>query len=174
MYFFDFKGLVNYLKHNKPTARDNYHYLFGILVLNVFYPLWRLAIGASNQPMTFGPLIVGSLIGFGFSVLILNGLYTCNGGDKGECFLDRMLALNWVLGLRIATPIVPLALVVVNVIESQGAGSTLALVLAISLALVGIGAFIYWLVSLRNALKEIASYPSKSTQDELVSRDPIN
>ncbi len=61
--------------------------------------------------------------------------YRCNGGQDGVDFASRLFALGWVVGIRVATLMIPVAVIVLAVLKFPWGDLSL---------LIGISLVFYW------------------------------
>jgi hypothetical protein len=154
IYFLDLKGLVNELKVKRSRSRENFAYCFAIVAS--FFLLRILGDGKApvNSILAWA---ITCIVGIAISYYLLTELYNANGGDSGEYFLDRLLALGWVVGIRTLIVWIPL-LIIINL--SRRAGIISGGGVALAFIVLALGAFAYCFIATRESLREIrASEP---------------
>ena len=158
IFFFNLSGLIEHLK--KSDNQDTFlsiTYLALITSLNGIYEIVvEFVVGSSAaeavapmQVNRFAFALVGTVIGIAIFIWILRSFYDANGGRKN--FLERLLAVSFVVGNRLAA--VSIALLVVARLVSLSVG------LIVTLGLVGIFVFIvlYYLM-VKGALEKVSAH----------------
>jgi hypothetical protein len=112
IYFYNLRGLIEELKVARPRSKENFCYCVAYVLFSMTMNL--LSLGGSKTPepsaASYAIALVIGIIMFGIFFFIFRMIYAANGGDEGQYFLDRLLALTWVAGFRVATLIVPLVI----------------------------------------------------------------
>lgn len=114
MYFWKINKLKSELKENSLSESESFKYLFATTLL---YSLGMTPYIDSTVWDVYAAL-VGSII----TIIGLFYVYKCNGGAKGKNFLQRYLALNWVVGLRwtvlVAMPITIVFMILIGALAT--------------------------------------------------------
>ncbi|MBX9769276.1 MAG: hypothetical protein K2X47_18510 [Bdellovibrionales bacterium] len=159
MFFLDLKGLIEHLKENRNTEEETYHYLLAEYVLMAIWQgasamLKTDSTSSSSSEVSSLPLaLLGILAGTGIGIAALRFLYNCNGGSQGRHFLNRMLALGWVIGLRTLAVAIPVGLI------AELFSSVAPLAVSIFVLVGCLGCLAYLFLEMVKALEAVSGRP---------------
>ena len=158
MYFIDLKGLIQQLKSRQLKPSEEMAYIFAFAVMNLLTSVLFPKAGHKVSVESVGIGILFGGIGLGIAWALLNGFLKANGGDKGQQFISRLLALAWVVSFRVTLVLLPFLAAMQMAVaykEEVGVNGLLAVV-AVSVIIL-IGALVYSYLTIKKSLKEISS-----------------
>ena len=102
MYFWNIKQLIQDLKNNQVTQAQfkNYYLVSGIFVLLGYFVYSQTAV--TDLKISFASL----LIQCGLLITWLSLIFNANGGEQGQQFLNRFIALMLPISIRVAVAMV--------------------------------------------------------------------
>lgn len=97
MYFWRTDLLIKDLKQNRVTQADfkNYYLVSGILILLGFFALSQTAVEELKISLAVFLINLGLLISW------INAAFKANGGEQGQNFLNRFIALYLTITIKI-------------------------------------------------------------------------
>lgn len=154
MYFVDLKGLTVHLQNNKPTSRESFHYVLAYMGSGMFEGAFSKFYSSkpAQPPANITEFLINMLVLlvlFFITYLILLGYYRKNGGDNGKFFLDRLIAIVWVVGFRVGIILLPLIAAFYMFKEH------IPSVLLIALVILIFASFIYMFLTIRSTFEKI-------------------
>ena len=139
MFFWDIKRLVRLLIERDLTETEAFQYFFAnwvliTLVVGVPEPKWNMWDG------------LVTLTSVTFTIAGLLYCFVANGGGAGQSFLPRMMAVMWVVTLRVMAGFLLIVMVIYGVQEALGdVGDETTWVDAMLMA--ATEALLYWRIS---------------------------
>lgn len=159
MYILNINGLTEHLSNNKPTSREALQYVLGWVVLSLMVQISSLfeskKAPSENIFMILGVGIIGMGIGYLIFRAYANALYSRNGGDLGEYFLDRAVAIIFVASCRCSIICYPISLIFLILLRTsviQGGG---ILAGALMMIILGMAVLIYNVIVSLEAMQKV-------------------
>lgn len=158
MYFLNLSGLIEHLKLDRQTEYESFQYvlaffIWGQLPIDIFFDTPAKAAVSS-----FG-VLVGQLVGRAIFIvigfLVIRCFFRANGGTNGKHFLHRMLALSWVIGMRIFL-FVLLPVIVLFRLMHGSSFDGFNIIYVVGFFAMCFGIIIYSYLAITGALREIA------------------
>ena len=172
MYIFNLKGLIEHLSSNKPTQRESFQYILGWIVVGfISRSAELLKADSSGSDLNFFIKLIVYVVMSGIMYLILksyfSALYSRNGGDMGEYFLERAIAILFVTTNRTLfffIPFFPLLLVFKYVFPDRSAMAFIAMALIIAV----LAAIAYVIITSLDAMEKVRNnWKNQATQQSL-------
>jgi hypothetical protein len=111
-YFFILKGLVDRLKNGALSAKESFFYLLATTAQWLIYDAMEVVIDSQETSSSddfhlgvlgeLGVTVVAFTVVFFIVKWVTSVMYRNNGHDEGSDFLPRLVALNFVIGCRLA------------------------------------------------------------------------
>jgi hypothetical protein len=87
--------------------------------------------------------------------VVLNRFLRANGGDDSKDFLQNLVALGWVISLRVTVVLIPVFLIAFALIKSMGTNITLIVVIAVAMVILALGTLFWSIEMMSSALEQI-------------------
>lgn len=158
MYFFNLQGLVDRLSKTPLTARESLHYVFAFMVFNTSSKLIEAAVGKTASEgswSAFGISFVLLGVYLAIAWAVLNRFLRANGGDDSKDFLQNVVALGWVISLRMSALLIPVIVIGIGLIKALGTNITLIVVLAVAMVILVLGTLFWSIEMMSSALEQI-------------------
>lgn len=161
IYSWNLSGLVTHLKQDKHHSAESYRYLFCFIayrwIFAIFNSYFLKRINPSPEVSTLPLALITTAVAIFISFLILRRFYLANGGSQGRFFLDRLLALGWVLTLRSSIVVLPALTILLSIqkVDANQMGSTTITISFICLAAM-VGGVWYFIRNMIQSLTELA------------------
>jgi hypothetical protein len=123
MFFLNLNGLVEHLKLKRNKQSDSIKYILGFYIWS---SIFSIISNGKQKPselhmiaISVAVVVASCFIGY----FIWHSFLKNNGGEGGEFFLDRILALTWVITLRSMLVFIPVFIIYIFLVSFLFGGS---------------------------------------------------